>query len=156
MVDTARAVTGLILAGTADRHPQQNVIVPHGGGALPLLADRISAFVQPSPPRAARHLTRWLPAPRVLRPGRRSLCPPGSCPAQPRRPGQLACGDFPFTAARGVGVRIAAAAAAVPPEAASWQSRTSGNAVRLLPRMTLPRLPDRYVLLLRRPANGIR
>ncbi|MGZ6308934.1 MAG: amidohydrolase family protein, partial [Ktedonobacterales bacterium] len=41
--DTARAVTDLILAGTLIRHPEMNIIVPHGGGALPLLADRIKA-----------------------------------------------------------------------------------------------------------------
>jgi oligopeptide/dipeptide ABC transporter ATP-binding protein len=40
--DTARAVTGLILTGTLTRHPGMNIIVPHGGGALPLLADRIA------------------------------------------------------------------------------------------------------------------
>jgi 6-methylsalicylate decarboxylase len=47
--DTARAVTGLILAGTLTRHPGINIIVPHGGGALPLLADRIKAFLSASP-----------------------------------------------------------------------------------------------------------
>ena len=47
--DTARAVTGLILAGTLTRHPGMNIIVPHGGGALPLLADRIKAFLSASP-----------------------------------------------------------------------------------------------------------
>jgi predicted TIM-barrel fold metal-dependent hydrolase len=48
--DTARVVTGLILAGTLTRHPEINIIVPHGGGALPLLADRIKAFLSASSP----------------------------------------------------------------------------------------------------------
>jgi predicted TIM-barrel fold metal-dependent hydrolase len=45
MFDTARAVTDLILAGVLDRHPDMPVIVPHAGGVLPLLADRIQGFM---------------------------------------------------------------------------------------------------------------
>mgnify|MGYP003340591896 FL=1 len=45
MFDTARAVTDLVLAGVPQRFPQMQVIVPHAGGVLPLLADRIQGFM---------------------------------------------------------------------------------------------------------------
>ena len=51
--DTARAVTDLILSGTLTRHPEMRVLVPHGG-TLPLLADRIEAFLVESR-RRSRH-----------------------------------------------------------------------------------------------------
>ncbi|WP_299541358.1 amidohydrolase family protein [uncultured Streptomyces sp.] len=44
--DTARTVTDLLFAGTLDRHPRLKVIVPHCGGALPVLADRINGFMK--------------------------------------------------------------------------------------------------------------
>lgn len=45
VVDTARTVTDLLFAGTLLRHPAIEVIVPHCGGALPVLADRINGFM---------------------------------------------------------------------------------------------------------------
>ncbi|GAA1845776.1 amidohydrolase family protein [Pseudonocardia ailaonensis] len=44
--DTARAFADLALAGAIARHPGIRWIVPHGGGALPLLADRIELFAR--------------------------------------------------------------------------------------------------------------
>ncbi|HUA33389.1 MAG TPA: amidohydrolase family protein [Candidatus Binataceae bacterium] len=41
--DTARAVTNLIFSGTLERCPDVTIIVPHNGGALPILAGRIAA-----------------------------------------------------------------------------------------------------------------
>lgn len=45
MFDTARAVTDLVLAGVPARFPRMPIIVPHAGGVLPLLADRIQGFM---------------------------------------------------------------------------------------------------------------
>jgi 6-methylsalicylate decarboxylase len=45
MFDTARAVTDLILSGVPQRFPRMPVVVPHAGGVLPLLADRIQGFM---------------------------------------------------------------------------------------------------------------
>ena len=39
--DTTRAVTHLLLSGTLERCPDLRLIVPHAGGTLPFLADRI-------------------------------------------------------------------------------------------------------------------
>jgi len=44
--DTARTVTDLLFAGTLNRCPDLKVIVPHCGGALPVLADRINDFMR--------------------------------------------------------------------------------------------------------------
>ncbi|MFI9342069.1 amidohydrolase family protein [Streptomyces sp. NPDC052773] len=44
--DTARTVTDLLFAGTLNRCPDLKVIVPHCGGALPVLADRINGFMR--------------------------------------------------------------------------------------------------------------
>ncbi|GGW09357.1 amidohydrolase [Streptomyces capoamus] len=44
--DTARTVTDLLMAGVLTRHPNLRVIVPHCGGALPVLADRIGEFMR--------------------------------------------------------------------------------------------------------------
>ena len=42
--DTARTVSDLLLRGVFTRHPGVEWIFTHGGGALPLLADRLEAF----------------------------------------------------------------------------------------------------------------
>lgn len=59
MFDTARAVTDLVLAGVPDRFGRMPVIVPHAGGVLPLLADRIQGFMSifgdPSVPKPDVH-----------------------------------------------------------------------------------------------------
>ena len=44
LFDTARAYTDLVLSGTLARHPGIRWIATYGGGALPLLADRIELF----------------------------------------------------------------------------------------------------------------
>jgi predicted TIM-barrel fold metal-dependent hydrolase len=44
LFDTARTVVDFILSGAAERYPALRVIVPHMGGVLPLLADRVELF----------------------------------------------------------------------------------------------------------------
>jgi predicted TIM-barrel fold metal-dependent hydrolase len=43
-IDTTRAVVNLILTGTIDRYPNIRFVIPHAGGALPVLADRVHSF----------------------------------------------------------------------------------------------------------------
>ncbi|MEU9607315.1 amidohydrolase family protein [Streptomyces sp. NPDC048057] len=43
-LDTTRAAVNLILNGTLDRYPDLSFILPHGGGFLPFIADRMAAF----------------------------------------------------------------------------------------------------------------
>ena len=42
--DTTRAVTHLVLSGTLERCPDLRLIVPHAGGTIPYVADRIGLF----------------------------------------------------------------------------------------------------------------
>jgi predicted TIM-barrel fold metal-dependent hydrolase len=44
LFDTARTVVDFILSGAAERFPNLQLIVPHAGGVLPLLADRVELF----------------------------------------------------------------------------------------------------------------
>jgi predicted TIM-barrel fold metal-dependent hydrolase len=44
LFDTARTIVDFILSGNAERYPNLRVIVPHMGGVLPLLAERVELF----------------------------------------------------------------------------------------------------------------
>ena len=44
LFDTSRAVVNMVLNGVVARHPNIEVIVPHAGAALPVIADRVAAF----------------------------------------------------------------------------------------------------------------
>jgi predicted TIM-barrel fold metal-dependent hydrolase len=46
MFETTRAVTNLVLKGARRRFPDIEIIVPHAGATVPILADRIAAFTQ--------------------------------------------------------------------------------------------------------------
>ncbi|ULR55078.1 amidohydrolase family protein [Streptomyces deccanensis] len=137
--DTARTVTDLVMAGVLTRHPGLRVIVPHCGGAVPVLADRIDEFM-------------------------RLFLPPGTLPAQdavrqlqglyydmagtafPRQvpallklvdPERVLFGsDYCWTPPPLADAHIAAIDAADPPaEGATWRSLTTANALRLFPQI---------------------
>jgi 6-methylsalicylate decarboxylase len=44
LFDTSRAVVNMVLNGVIARHPNVQVIVPHAGATLPVIADRVAAF----------------------------------------------------------------------------------------------------------------
>jgi predicted TIM-barrel fold metal-dependent hydrolase len=44
LFDTTRAVVDLVLNRTIARHPNLELIVPHAGATLPMIADRVSVF----------------------------------------------------------------------------------------------------------------
>ena len=46
LFDTTRAVVDLVLGGTLARCPHLELIVPHAGATLPLVAERVHAFAQ--------------------------------------------------------------------------------------------------------------
>ncbi|MEU5096211.1 amidohydrolase family protein [Streptomyces sp. NPDC020996] len=135
--DTARTVTDLLMSGTLRRHRDLTVIVPHCGGALPVLADRINGFMKMFMPAGDR-------APdAVAELGRLYYDLAG--PALPRQlpallnlvaPDRLLYGsDHCWTPAAGVEAHVAALDAAPAPDgAASWRHLTTANARRVLPR----------------------
>src|SRR5262249_19222981 len=51
--DTTRAVTHLVLSGTLERCPDLRLIVPHAGGTIPFVADRIALVASRFVPGAA-------------------------------------------------------------------------------------------------------
>lgn len=130
LFDTARTVTDMVLAGVPDRFPRMQVIVPHVGGVIPLIADRIQGFMtifgDPSQPKPDVHgaLRRFHydlagdPFPRML-PALLALVD---------REHVLYGTDYPWTPAPGVAKRIAAIAADDP----TWQASTTAAARALL------------------------
>ena len=53
--DTTRAVTHLALGGTLERYPDLTLIIPHAGGTIPFLVDRISLLAARFVPGTATH-----------------------------------------------------------------------------------------------------
>ncbi|MFD8201519.1 amidohydrolase family protein [Streptomyces sp. NPDC059701] len=134
--DTARTVTDLLMAGTLDRHRNLTVIVPHCGGALPVLADRIDGFMKMFMPPGTQ-------APGAVDQLRR-LHYDLAGPALPRQlPALLSLvgadrllygSDYCWTPAGGVDAHVAGLdAAPVPEGATSWRALTTANARRILP-----------------------
>lgn len=44
LFDTTRTVVDLVLSGTVARHPGVELLIPHAGAVLPLVADRVNVF----------------------------------------------------------------------------------------------------------------
>jgi len=44
LFESTRTVADLVLTGALEHHPNLNVVIPHGGAMLPLVADRIEQF----------------------------------------------------------------------------------------------------------------
>ncbi|WP_030868031.1 amidohydrolase family protein [Streptomyces sp. NRRL S-37] len=135
--DTARTVTDLLMAGTLDRHRDLTVIVPHCGGALPVLADRIDGFMRmfmpegtavPGAVEQLRRLHYDLAGPAL----------PRQLPALLNLVGSdrlLYGSDHCWTPAAGVEAHVAGLDAAPAPDGAgSWRALTTANARRILPR----------------------
>jgi predicted TIM-barrel fold metal-dependent hydrolase len=137
--DTARAVTDLLVAGTLTRYPQLNVIVPHGGGALPLLADRVNGFLLAAPSPGDNPVTDPIAQLRRLYYDLAGTPFPRQVPALLNlvAPEQLLYGsDFCFTPGAAIEMQVASInAAPVPVEGQTWQSLTTTNALRLLPHL---------------------
>ncbi|OKJ94967.1 amidohydrolase [Streptomyces sp. CB03234] len=137
--DTARTVTDLLMAGTLERHPDLKIIVPHCGGALPVLADRINGFMKMFMPAGTD-------APDAVEQLRR-LYYDLAGPALPRQlpallsladPDRLLYGsDHVWTPAAGVEHHVRSLdTAPTPSPGATWRSLTTANARRVLPRLT--------------------
>ncbi|MGW2613595.1 amidohydrolase family protein [Streptomyces sp. NPDC001500] len=136
--DTARTVTDLVMAGVLTRHPNTRVIVPHCGGAIPVLADRINEFMnlflpaQKSPsPDAVEQL-------RGLYYDMAGTAFPRQVPALLNlvNPDRVLFGsDYCWTPPPLADAHIAAIDTAEPPtQDTTWRSLTTANAKRLFPR----------------------
>jgi predicted TIM-barrel fold metal-dependent hydrolase len=85
--DTTRTVTDLLTSGALEHHPNMTVVVPHCGGALPVLADRIGEFMRQF---LGAHAEPTADAVEQLRHRRPRVPARGSGPARARRPGTAA------------------------------------------------------------------
>ncbi|MFM9698760.1 amidohydrolase family protein [Streptomyces europaeiscabiei] len=138
--DTARTVTDLVMAGVLTRHPNMRVIVPHCGGAIPVLADRINEFMGlflPSENSPSLDAVQQL---RGLYYDMAGTAFPRQVPAllQLVDPGRVLFGsDYCWTPAPLADAHIAAIDAAESPvDGTTWRSLTTANAQRLFPGRT--------------------
>ncbi|MBE8473829.1 amidohydrolase family protein [Streptomyces justiciae] len=137
--DTARTVTDLVMAGVLTRHPNLRVIVPHCGGAIPVLADRINEFMrlfvpsQEAPPLDAVQQLRGLYYDLA------GTAFPRQAPALLKLvdPDRVLFGsDYCWTPPPLADAHIAAIDTAAPPaEGTTWRSLTVANALRLFPQV---------------------
>jgi predicted TIM-barrel fold metal-dependent hydrolase len=138
--DTTRAVSDLIFTGTLERYPDIPWIIPHGGGTLPLLAERMELFrtafatsdddIAPVPDQLARLWFDLAGTPF-----------PHQVPALSSAFGTehiLYGSDFCWTPPAAVDAQLAAIDNADPPPGDSWRALTTRNA-RSLFRFTQPR-----------------
>ncbi|GAA2851132.1 amidohydrolase family protein [Pseudonocardia halophobica] len=138
--DSARAFADLVLSGTLHRYPDIRWIATHGGGALPLLADRIELFrglfgdaaagTVPVSQQLARLWfdTAGTPFPHQIPALERSV---GT--------GRLLYGsDYCWTPRPAVAAQIASVDDAPQPAGTSWRALTTDNARRLLPQLPDP------------------
>lgn len=136
--DTARAVTDLVMAGVLTRHQNIQVIVPHGGGAVPVLADRINEFMRlflPSENSASLDAVQQL---QRLYYDMAGTAFPRQVPALLKLvdPDRVLFGsDYCWTPPPLADAHIAAIdASESPAEGTTWRSLTTANAQRLFPR----------------------
>nr|WSZ12359.1 amidohydrolase [Streptomyces canus] len=135
--DTARTVTDLVMAGVVARCPRIRVIVPHCGGAVPVLADRINEFMRlfvPSEKSPAQDAVEQL---RGLYYDMAGTAFPRQVPALLKLvdPDRVLFGsDYCWTPPPLADAHIAAIDTAESPvDGTTWRSLTTANAQRLFP-----------------------
>ncbi|MBV1942682.1 amidohydrolase [Streptomyces sp. BV286] len=135
--DTARTVTDLVMAGVLTRHPNMQVIVPHCGGALPVLADRINEFMRLFVPAEKSPTQDAVEQLRGLYYDMAGTAFPRQVPALLKLvdPDRLLFGsDYCWTPAPLADAHLAAIdSAESPAKGTTWRSLTTANAKRLFP-----------------------
>ncbi|MER5916283.1 amidohydrolase family protein [Streptomyces sp. NPDC001982] len=135
LFDSSRAVSDLVFAGVLQRHPRIQWIITHGGGALPLLADRMELFRSGMAPGEGPTVQEQL---RRLWFDMAGTPFPHQVPALVRAFGRdrlLYGSDYCWTPAAGAAAQIASVDAAGQPDRTTWRRVTTANAARLLPRL---------------------
>ncbi len=145
--DSTRAVSDLVFAGVLTSHPDVQWIFTHGGGTLPLMADRMELFRtvflggSPDEPTVQDQVgALWFDL---------AGTPfPHQVPALVAAFGSdrvLYGSDYCWTPAHGTSAQIASIDTAPPPPGDDWRSLTSRNAARLLPRLSPPSTGNRVI-----------
>lgn len=147
-LDTARTVTDLVFAGTLTRYPDIRIIIPHAGGALSAVAERIAGFsTLPFLPQrlagGADEVRRVLAALYYDLAGSAS----DGAVERLRRLTSLTHvlfgSDFPFTPAAGIAANVAAFRSLGGLTAVEHEGMARGNALRLFPRLAAAYPPPR-------------
>lgn len=137
--DSTRAASDLLFNGVFDRYPDIEWIFPHGGGTLPLLAERMELFrsLFPDVPGGPDGVS----VPDQLR---RLWYDTAGTPFPHQVPALTAAfgservlygSDYCWTPPPGVDAQLASVDAAAPPGARTWRELTTANARRLFPRL---------------------
>jgi len=139
-MDTARTVTDLVFAGTLTRYPDIRIIVPHAGGALTALADRIAGFsslpfLQQKPAGGAEEVKRVLAALYYDLAGSANDASIERLRRITTLTHVLFGSDFPFTPAAGVVANVENFRALAGLSGTEHTDMARDNALRLFPRL---------------------
>jgi predicted TIM-barrel fold metal-dependent hydrolase len=140
-MDTARTVTDLIFAGTLTRYPDIRIIIPHAGGALTALADRIAGFsalpfLKQKPAGGADEVKRVLAALYYDLAGSANDASIERLRRITTLTQVLFGSDFPFTPPSGIVANVENFRALGEVSSAEHEGMARGNALRLFPRLS--------------------
>jgi predicted TIM-barrel fold metal-dependent hydrolase len=130
-LDTTRAVTDLIFSGVFARHPAIRWVFTHGGGALPLLVDRLELFQAGLVGRGGATVQELVSQLWFDMAGTPF---PNQVPAVARAFGtgrMLYGSDYCWTPSPGITAQVASLDTAAQPQNDTWRTLTSRNASRL-------------------------
>jgi predicted TIM-barrel fold metal-dependent hydrolase len=140
LFDSTRAVADLAFTGVLQRYPHIQWIITHGGGTLPLLADRMELFrtvfgIGSGDGPTVQEQLRGLWFDMAGTPF------PHQVPALVQAFGSdrlLYGSDYCWTPAAGAVAQVASVDAAAQPDGTTWRRLTTRNAARLLPKVCGP------------------
>lgn len=138
-LDTSRTVTDLIFAGTLTRYPDIRMIIPHAGGALTAIAERIAGFstlpfLEQRPAGGAAEVKRVLASLYYDLAGSASDGAIERLRRLTTVKNILFGSDFPFTPAAGIDANVEGFRTLSGLTVSEHEDIASGNAKRLFPR----------------------
>lgn len=138
-LDTSRTVTDLIYAGTLTRYPDIRMIIPHAGGALTAIAERIATFsslpfLKQHPAGGAEEVNRVLASLYYDLAGFASNAAIERLRRLTSLTNILFGSDFPFTPPSGVDANVEGFRTLGGLTTAEHEGIAKGNAMRLFPR----------------------
>jgi predicted TIM-barrel fold metal-dependent hydrolase len=147
-MDTARTVTDLVFAGTLTRYPDIRMIIPHAGGALTAVAERIAAFsslpfLSQRPGGGAAEVNRVLASLYYDLAGSASDAAIERLRRLTSMTHILFGSDFPFTPAAGIEANVESFRALTGVTISEHEAIAKGNASRLFPRFARGGGPER-------------